>query len=162
MPARTPAATRPPSVNSTIGAATNDSTHTSTPRSHQKAVAPKKSVPVSIAANALLQRATAVIRPPVQKKASRNALFGLLTRFTGLLSVEPHWPQNLASGGPSHPQLRHVRVCSVTSESDYARELLPRSPASVLYQHTAASLDVQGDHTACQQGHAEQGLTTGF
>ena len=74
----------------------------------------KKPVLVSIAANALLQRATAVIRPPVQKKASRNALFGLLTRFTGLLSVEPHWPQNLASGGPSHPQPRHVRVCSVT------------------------------------------------
>ena len=98
-----------------------------------------------IAANALLKRATAVIKPPVQKKASRNALFGLLTRLTVLLSAEPHRPQNLASGGPSHPQRRHVRVCSVTSEPDYARELLPRSPTSVLYQHTAASLDIQGD-----------------
>ncbi len=111
----------------------------------QKGREPEEVVVVPIAANALLKRATAVIKRPVQKKASRNALFGLLTRLTVLLSAEPHRPQNLASGGPSHPQRRHVRVCSVTSEPDYARELLPRSPTSVLYQHTAASLDIQGD-----------------
>ena len=155
MPARTPAATRPPSVNSTMGTAMNDSTHMSTPRSHKKA-GTRGSRSCANRRQRTAQESDGCDQAPGPEEGQPECP----VRPTG----SPHRAAERGAASAAEPRVRRplppaasarsslFSHLSVTSEPDYARELFPRSPTSVLYQHTATSLDVQGNHTASRTG----------